>query len=70
MPTGWTRFNDLDDTFPRGVSTKEGAGSWEVNFLLSDHLGSTSTTVDSSGVLIADLRYKPWGSKRYAWGQK
>jgi YD repeat-containing protein len=31
------------------VSTKEGAGSWEVNFLLSDHLGSTSLTVDADG---------------------
>jgi hypothetical protein len=50
------------------VSTKVGAGSWEVNLLLSDHLGSTSTTVDSSGGRIADLRYKPWGSTRCTWG--
>jgi RHS repeat-associated protein len=50
------------------VSTKVGAGSWEVNFLLSDHLGSTSTTVDSSGGRVADIRYTPWGSTRYVWG--
>jgi YD repeat-containing protein len=52
------------------VSTKEGAGLWEVNFLLSDHLGSTSTTVDADGDRVADLRFKPWGSTRYAFGEQ
>jgi RHS repeat-associated protein len=36
-------------------------------FLLSDHLGSTSLTVDGNGDLYAEMRYKPWGSVRYIY---
>ena len=50
------------------VSTKVGAGSWEVNFLLSDHLGSTSITTDDSGDTVSEMRYSPWGSVRFADG--
>jgi hypothetical protein len=30
-------------------------------YLLGDHLGSTSITTNTSGALVAELRYKPWG---------
>ena len=50
------------------VSTKVGAGSWDVNFLLSDHLGSTSLTVDADGDRVSEMRYSPWGSVRFADG--
>jgi RHS repeat-associated protein len=39
-----------------------------LRFLLSDHLGSTSITTDSSGSKISELRYKPWGETRLSWG--
>jgi RHS repeat-associated protein len=39
-------------------------------FLLSDHLGSTSLTVNSSGERVAELRYKPWGLTRYTYGSQ
>jgi RHS repeat-associated protein len=38
-----------------------------LNFLLGDHLGSTSLTTDSSGGRTAELRYYPWGGSRYAY---
>ena len=50
------------------VSTKVGTGSWDVNFLLSDHLGSSSLTVDTSGGRVSEMRYSPWGSVRYMDG--
>ncbi len=37
-------------------------------YLLSDHLGSTSLTLDSSGNVLSELRYKAWGEVRYAAG--
>jgi hypothetical protein len=38
----------------------------KLEYLLSDHLGSTSITVDSTGAKTSELRYKPWGEVRYA----
>jgi len=38
-------------------------------YTLGDHLGSTSITVDESGVVVAELRYKAWGETRYASGE-
>ncbi len=35
-----------------------------VSFLLSDHLGSTAVTANSSGVRTGELWYKPWGEYR------
>jgi len=32
-----------------------------VEYMLGDHLGSTSITTDTAGVKISELRYKPWG---------
>ena len=37
-------------------------------YLLSDHLGSTSLTTDSNGVVVSELRYTPWGEVRYNAG--
>ena len=39
-----------------------------LNFLLSDHLGSTSLTSNASGSVVSELRYKPWGEVRYSAG--
>jgi hypothetical protein len=35
-----------------------------ISYLLGDHLGSTSLTLNSSGTRVAELRYKPWGEIR------
>ncbi len=37
-------------------------------WLLSDHLGSTAITANSSGSRTAELRYKAYGETRYSWG--
>jgi len=39
-----------------------------VYYLLTDHLGSTAITANSSGNRVAELRYKAWGETRYTWG--
>lgn len=39
-----------------------------LNYLLGDHLGSTSLTTDANGNVIAEMRYKAWGETRYASG--
>jgi RHS repeat-associated protein len=36
-----------------------------LTYLLGDHLGSTSLTTDTSGNLLVETRYKPWGEVRY-----
>ncbi|MFZ5883972.1 MAG: RHS repeat domain-containing protein [Chloroflexota bacterium] len=38
-----------------------------VEYLLADHLGSTSLTTDADGVKVSEMRYKPWGEVRYTW---
>ena len=38
-----------------------------VEYMLGDHLGSTSITTDTAGVKISEMRYKPWGELRYSW---
>ncbi|MDH7486114.1 MAG: RHS repeat-associated core domain-containing protein [Anaerolineae bacterium] len=37
-------------------------------WLLTDHLGSTAITANSSGSRVAELRYKAWGETRYTDG--
>jgi len=37
-----------------------------LNYLLGDHLGSTSLTTDAAGNKVSELRYKAWGEVRYA----
>jgi len=39
-----------------------------LNYLLGDHLGSTSLVTDSSGAVISQQYYKAWGEVRYASG--
>ena len=51
---GWTR-----------VAEQEGSTLY---WLLSDHLGSTSITANSSGSKTAEVRYKAWGETRYTYG--
>ena len=41
--------------------------SMTVEYILGDHLGSTSITTDSNGAMVSELRYKPWGELRYTW---
>ncbi len=41
--------------------------SMTVEYLLGDHLGSTSITTDADGAKVSEIRYKPWGEIRYAW---
>jgi len=39
-----------------------------LNYLLSDHLGSTSLVTDASGNVISEMRYSAWGEVRYQGG--
>jgi RHS repeat-associated protein len=39
-----------------------------LNYLLGDHLGSTSLTTDANGNVVSEMRYKAWGETRYASG--
>ena len=41
--------------------------SMTVEYLLGDHLGSTSITTDSSGNKVSEMRYNPWGEIRASW---
>ncbi|GER79657.1 MAG: RHS repeat-associated core domain-containing protein [Anaerolineales bacterium] len=41
--------------------------SMTVEYMLGDHLGSTSVTTDSNGAMVSEMRYKPWGELRYTW---
>jgi RHS repeat-associated protein len=38
-----------------------------VEYLLSDHLGSTSLTADADGNKVLEIRYKAWGEVRATW---
>jgi RHS repeat-associated protein len=46
------------------VALREGNNN--VNFLLTDHLGSVTTTLWADGTVRANLRYDPWGKQRWA----
>jgi RHS repeat-associated protein len=41
-----------------------------LNFILGDHLGSTSLVTDSSGAVINETKYKAWGETRYSSGNE
>jgi RHS repeat-associated protein len=41
--------------------------SMMVEYVLGDHLGSTSVTTDNTGSKVSEMRYEPWGEVRYAW---
>ncbi len=55
---GATRIAMRKYTIPQSMS---------VEYLLGDHLGSTSLTTDANGAKVSEIRYKPWGEIRYAW---
>lgn len=40
----------------------------DLSWLLSDHLGSTTVTVNASLVRSGELAYKAWGENRYTYG--
>jgi RHS repeat-associated protein len=46
--------------------------AWRVNgtlyFGFSDHLSSTSITVDVNGTIVGNELYNAWGGERYTWG--
>jgi RHS repeat-associated protein len=46
------------------VALREGNNN--VNFRLTDHLGSVTTTLFADGTVRANLRYDPWGKQRWA----
>lgn len=37
-------------------------------YILSDHLGSTSVTTSSEGVYQSEMLYKPWGETHWTSG--
>ena len=41
-----------------------------LNYLLGDHLGSTSLIIDSAGNKTNEQRYKAWGETRYTFGSE
>jgi len=47
------------------VAVRNGAS---LNFLLNDHLGSTSIILKTNGALWGELRYSAWGETRYSNG--
>lgn len=51
------------------IGMREFSGSTNVlTYIVTDHLGSTSLTLDASGVEVARMGYKPWGETRYSSG--
>jgi RHS repeat-associated protein len=47
------------------IAVRNGA---TLNFLLNDHLGSTSVTLNKLGTETGELRYSAWGETRYTSG--
>ena len=41
-----------------------------LNYLIGDHLGSTSLVTDASGNVVNQTQYKAWGEERYSSGTK
>lgn len=41
-----------------------------LNFIVGDHLGSTSLVTDASGNVVSEMRYKAWGEVRHASGSE
>ena len=41
-----------------------------LQYLLGDHLGSTSLVTTDTGSLVMETRYKPWGEVRFATSKK
>jgi hypothetical protein len=43
-------------------------GSSVINYLITDHLGSTNVTANADGSLQSEMRYAPFGETRYTSG--
>ena len=43
---------------------KDGA----LNYIIGDHLGSTSIVTDANGTVVSEMRYKAWGEVRHESG--
>ena len=41
-----------------------------LNYLLGDHLGSTSLVTDATGNIVSQQKYKAWGETRYSSGNE
>ncbi len=41
--------------------------SMSLEYVLSDHLGSSTVNTDDTGAKVSEMRYKPWGEVRYSW---
>ena len=41
--------------------------SMNVEYVLGDHLGSSSVMTDTDGNKVSEMRYSPWGEVRYHW---
>jgi RHS repeat-associated protein len=39
-----------------------------LNYILGDHLGSTSLVTDANGTVVSEMRYKAWGEVRHESG--
>ena len=51
----------------RAVRTGSGAGT--LSWVLTDHLGSSTVTVDASGsTIVGELRYEAYGATRFSSG--
>ncbi len=53
------------------IAMREGTGTLTtgLKWLLGDHLGSTSISADgATGAKLSELRFKPFGELRFAWG--
>jgi len=48
------------------IAMRTGTGAPQ--YILSDHLGSTSVTTSSEGVYQSEVMYKPWGETRWTSG--
>lgn len=60
--TTLTKYYDVGG---QRVAVRNGAS---LNFLLNDHLGSTSVMLKTNGTLWGELRYSAWGETRHASG--
>ncbi|MCI0396212.1 MAG: RHS repeat-associated core domain-containing protein [Chloroflexi bacterium] len=60
-------FNQIKHFVFNGRIVARRVGLSVVRFFLTDHLGSTTTTVSGSGTKVADLRYDPWGEERWSY---
>ena len=57
-----TQYYTLDS---QRIALRQGSTLY---YLLSDHLGSTSVTLDAAGNAVSTLRYYPWGTSCYTSG--